>query len=228
MRAVGRGPGRDAHSEGIVGAYLVNTGRAREGLTFRKSARDSDPLSLGWSGHVMGSYYTLGLWESYDAEYERSRDLEGGRGHLESGQVMRLLLTHASAATIKTQFDRVLEWPDAPGLMRALARVHASPEKALAVLRQHLDGPPAQLFMLAELAGVYGDTDLAIEALQKATPDARLVLIQQFWLPELSAARKDPRFKVLLREVGLPQFWRASGKWGDFARPLGTDDFDVW
>jgi hypothetical protein len=23
-------------------------------------------------------------------------------------------------------------------------------------------------------------------------------------------------------------YWRASGEWGDFARPLGDDDFECW
>jgi hypothetical protein len=31
-----------------------------------------------------------------------------------------------------------------------------------------------------------------------------------------------------VRELGLVDYWRASGKWGDFARPVGTDDFECW
>jgi hypothetical protein len=31
-----------------------------------------------------------------------------------------------------------------------------------------------------------------------------------------------------VRELGLADYWRASGNWSDFARPLGTDDFECW
>lgn len=36
-----------------------------------------------------------------------------------------------------------------------------------------------------------------------------------------------PVFKWLLRDLGIYDYWRRSGKWGDFARPLGEDDFEI-
>ena len=47
------------------------------------------------------------------------------------------------------------------------------------------------------------------------------------WYPETTEARKDPRFKEIVRDLGLSDYWRKSGKWGDFARPLGDDDFEI-
>jgi len=41
-----------------------------------------------------------------------------------------------------------------------------------------------------------------------------------------SGARADPRFKALMREGGLADFWRKSGKWPDFCGPVGEDDFE--
>jgi hypothetical protein len=52
-------------------------------------------------------------------------------------------------------------------------------------------------------------------------------LLRFIWMPVLSEARRDPRFKDILREMGLVEYWRRSGKWGDFARPLGDDDFEI-
>ena len=46
-------------------------------------------------------------------------------------------------------------------------------------------------------------------------------------MPTLAELRKDPRFKQLMRDLGLYDYWRASGKWGDFARPTGDDDFEI-
>ena len=27
--------------------------------------------------------------------------------------------------------------------------------------------------------------------------------------------------------MGIFDYWRVTGKWGDFARPLGDDDFEI-
>ena len=39
-------------------------------------------------------------------------------------------------------------------------------------------------------------------------------------------AEVDPRFKELMREAGLADYWRQSGKWADFCRPVGEDDLE--
>ena len=46
------------------------------------------------------------------------------------------------------------------------------------------------------------------------------------WLLVHSGARADPRFKELMREGGLAEFWRQSGKWPDVCGPVGEDDFE--
>ncbi len=38
--------------------------------------------------------------------------------------------------------------------------------------------------------------------------------------------RADPRFKEIVRDVGLVDYWRASGNWGDYCKPVGNDDFE--
>jgi hypothetical protein len=47
------------------------------------------------------------------------------------------------------------------------------------------------------------------------------------WLPVLRNARQTQSFKQLIRDLGIYDYWRASGKWGDFARPRGADDFEI-
>jgi hypothetical protein len=46
------------------------------------------------------------------------------------------------------------------------------------------------------------------------------------WLLVNSGVRADPRFKDLMREAGLADYWRQSGKWSDFCGPVGEDDFE--
>ena len=40
-------------------------------------------------------------------------------------------------------------------------------------------------------------------------------------------ARLSDRYEIV-RELGLYDYWRKSGKWGDFVRPRGDDDFEVF
>jgi hypothetical protein len=38
--------------------------------------------------------------------------------------------------------------------------------------------------------------------------------------------RTLPGFKQILRDAGIVDYWRATGKWGDFCKPVGSDDFE--
>ena len=37
--------------------------------------------------------------------------------------------------------------------------------------------------------------------------------------------RSHPEFKKLLVEMGVVDYWRQTGKWGDGCKPVGADDF---
>jgi TolB-like protein/DNA-binding winged helix-turn-helix (wHTH) protein len=224
--AVTGGPRHDPLAENIVGGFFNATGQVREALPYRERARDADPLSPDVSAALMRGYLSLGMWQSYDAEYKRSQELEGFHGLIEITRLFRLMAVHADPAEIGAQFDRILSESSASELYQTLSKVHTSPNLAKAVLRQHLDTQSAQLYELAQLAGAYGDIDLAIEALRKASSNFGVAKFQYFWYPTVSEARKDPRFKELMQEIGLAGFWRASGKWPDFCHPLAADDFE--
>jgi len=38
--------------------------------------------------------------------------------------------------------------------------------------------------------------------------------------------RRLPGFKDLVQNVGLVDYWRSTGNWGDFCKPIGDDDFE--
>jgi len=56
--------------------------------------------------------------------------------------------------------------------------------------------------------------------------DLRGTNIGILWRPYRSDVRSDARFKEILRDLGLVDYFRTSGKWGDFCKPLGADDFE--
>jgi len=48
------------------------------------------------------------------------------------------------------------------------------------------------------------------------------------WHPSLADLRMDPRFKAVLTDLGLIDYYRATGHWADCVRPIGDDDFEVF
>jgi len=38
--------------------------------------------------------------------------------------------------------------------------------------------------------------------------------------------RRLPGFKDLVSKLGLVDYWRSSGNWGEFCRLVGADDFE--
>jgi hypothetical protein len=229
LRAAGLAPRPDPLSVGVVGGFICGVGRLREGLPFREGARDADPLALLWSFNCLSTYMALGMTAAFEAEYARSQGLAGDyRRRVEALQLLHLMLTGAGPAAVAAQFERVIRGPSPAPFYEALSRAHPDAGAALSVLRQSLGERPSprQLIAIAELGGLYGDADLALEALARAEPDVTVAHLHMLWRPALKDVRRHPRFKDLMRAFGLAQFWRASGKWPDFARPVGSDDFE--
>ena len=222
--ALACGSGADPVSETTCAGFLTVTGRVREGLAARQVARDADPLSLGCSTLLMRTYAMLEMWAQFDAEYERSQELAGAWREAEFLQLIRLLRMKADAVAVGRQFERAA----ASGLpfLREVALAHGATEKVREVLGRYLSGATG-LIHVAQLAGAYRQTDLALDALTRAEPAATMQLFQYCWSPELREVRQDPWFKDLMRTAGLAQFWRETGKWPDFCRPVGEADFEV-
>ena len=218
---------RDNLADGIVAGMYSCQGRPRAALAFRHRARDGDPSALGLSTALTSCYSTLRMWAEFDAEYSRSQELVGNRRAIEMQRFMRLRLTGTDQAAIDDQLDRVLDCGGLhPVISQSLCVLRKSPNEASAAMRERLDGPAGALILLAHIAGACGDHELALEALCKAEPRMSSPQYQLFWLPQLSGARRLAGFKGLLRDAALAQFWRASGKWSEFVRPLGADDFE--
>ena len=79
--------------------------------------------------------------------------------------------------------------------------------------------------MPAQFAAYFGEQELAQDLLQPLGGTAGGAWLQMLWAPALSDVRADPRFKTLVRDLGLYDLWRTTGEWSDFCRPVGDDDF---
>jgi len=48
----------------------------------------------------------------------------------------------------------------------------------------------------------------------------------QPWIMPYSSVRPLPGWKRIMVDAGIVDYWRTTGRWGDFCRPVGTDDFE--
>jgi hypothetical protein len=96
----------------------------------------------------------------------------------------------------------------------------------LAVLRKAFEA--GDIWAGGELADALGDQDLALTSLRGHITRNRGTTRTWVWPWFLvhSGARADPRFKELMREAGLADYWRQSGKWADFCKPVGENDLE--
>jgi hypothetical protein len=163
-------------------------------------------------------------------EYERSRGLTGIHQRSYIYAITRLLARKdASPAAIGKAFQTLLNDEKLPmNLSHALAKSYNNPQQLRADIGKAIEDPGNQdrvrMTVVAMYADGFGERDLALTALQRAT--VKFGSASMLWLPYSTELRADPRFKELVKEVGLAQFFRVSGKWNDFCAPAGAEDFE--
>ncbi|HXZ69128.1 MAG TPA: hypothetical protein VEH07_11095, partial [Alphaproteobacteria bacterium] len=134
--------------------------------------------------------------------------------------------------TIKLQFKRYLALNDGymPINEELLAKFDDE-AAARAILRKAFDDPfyqnPSHLQGIAYFAAYFADDELALACLRRAFVEKRGITVPVIWHPLFAGVRKTEGFKQLVRDLGLYDYWRKSGHWGDFARSLGDDDFEI-
>ncbi len=230
--AIAMSPPSDVNAAQTYAFFLVHVGRMAEAVEYLQRARRTDPLSLGISGAIQNALDMAGRHAEAEAEYYRSRDLSGGRAVWEFFALLRLWSRQdADPAAIEAQFRLFLRHENMPmALNRTLVDRLGDAEAARAAIRQAFEDPanqdPSRLAVIGIYADHFGDKDLALAAIRRflALGGPTIYLI---WRPVRSGLRADPRFREIVRDLGIYDYWRASGEWSDFARPVGGDDFEI-
>jgi adenylate cyclase len=216
----------------FAGDHFGNVGRVKDWIGLLEVARAADPLSPVVSAHLQMAYHIDRRDQDSRAEYERTHDLPGLREMQEHTALFREWDLGDLEAT-RTRFHRYLDTQALRIAFQAqCVEVLDQPEAARDLLRQALEDPAnhdaSRMMIIGIESGLYGDDGtLAVAAFRRALLEFDFYAKFVLWWPSLRRARQTPAFKQLVRDLGVYDYWRQSGQWGDFARPLGEDDFEL-
>ena len=215
-----------------MGSLLNDVGRVREALEYHQRAAEREPLSMLNALLVAVTMELTGDLEGSLRELERAKQLEGSQASV-AGPALAVELQLGDRARIDAAATLAIRHDLLPGTDGGLNRtMHAhldDPQAAIRKLREFLDEPAfdntlARMIM-ALWASYFGDDDFAL-ALIALPLVSQSVVPRVIWRQMHAKMRQLPEFKDLLRQLGLLDYWRETGKWGDYVRPVGDDDFE--
>jgi TolB-like protein len=200
-------------------------GRNTEAIALLRQGTEAEPMSRPVSGLLEQALRRSGLVSEADAERERRKSLPGNSTRDDAALDIQTLFAPGVLQQVSEGSPPV--WREFYG---ELAGASGDRDAARSILRGQLESPSFQngniVTAIAGIAVVLDDSDLAMKALRRAHIDLEADWTPGIWAPVFMPLRADSRFKALLRDLGLVDYWRSSGKWGDFCKPVGTDDFE--
>lgn len=194
-----------------------------------------DPMDRNSSLGLHDLLDICGRLDEADAEARRNRDLPGDRGHFEFSTFLRAK-GRATREQLSAQFRIMLEaggYVSTVPVNRQLEPVLHNPEAAKRLVRAALTDPacqdPLRQLWIARLAAFYDDIDAVLAVFQRVFVDSDNIVDLRcvMWQTPFRQAHRDLRFKAILEALGLPDYWRQTGRWGDIVKPLGNGDFEV-
>jgi len=218
--------------QGLYSILLSVTGRTTEAIAILERGWRADPLSASADVYLLLLNPQAGHARQAQDAYERIKERGGLNGYVAWNQLRALMkIPGTPVAVIEAQFREYLKFEDQPMELDVFLVERLGDRKAaLEAIRKAFDHPDNQnisrLHRITHYADYFGDRDLALAALRRQMIDLSSSYVTYMWEPHLTGIRTDPRFKVLVRELGLADYYRTSGKWSDYCKPVGKDDFE--
>jgi len=217
------------HANGFLGNVMQDLGRLDEASALYQRAASVNPLSTDWGDMAAYGLILVGNTKQADLELTRISALWPQDLSVWRFQLTSLIAQHRWAdalAHLDTANSDPLIESEFP-LKRWRAEIDALNTRnagALAERRQldltKLVAAPDRAIQSLSLLGFVDDAFAVAAHYQPVQPDGTDAPGFLFG-PETAALRRDPRFMSLANKFGLPQYWRASGKWPDFCAEPG-------
>ena len=194
--------------------------------------REIDPFGLSTAENNQFQAHMIGRDDIAAAEYERSLSIPGGPG---LGDIYAFLRAFKAGdrAGARERFKAVIDF--LPARIEEFSAVyeHFDDDKRVReILNAARVNPanqdPTRLVMIAKLLAIFGDPSGAADALNRHFLKVGGTWWQELWMPEHAATRREAAFREIIREKGFEKFFRESGSWNDFCRPLSGVDFECF
>jgi TolB-like protein/tetratricopeptide (TPR) repeat protein len=214
---------------GRYGYFLLNVGRVKESLEYFERMRTIDPLNGEYASYLVGAYASLGDSAAALAAADDAIKLEGPQ-YVSRGTAVTVALATGDRAEIDKRLELLFDIEKRP--VNVETRKHMDdPVAASAALRQMAAEPAnataADQAILSFWAAYFGDAKFALDLWRGlAQGDLANRIFYPVWQPIFRDMRRLEGFKDFIHDIGLVDYWRTTGNWGDFCRPLGDDDFE--
>jgi TolB-like protein/Flp pilus assembly protein TadD len=209
-RALELNPG-DAQAHNWYAGYLTYTGRFDDGTSEARRARDLDPLSLPINNALAGRLLAGGHYDEALQQVQETLELDShfapahqslGWVYLHTGRQDEAIREFQNALKLSGTDDTDLQLD--LGFAYAVSGKRDEARRILARMEKLHEQGIVPSGSVAILHGALGESDEAFAWLEKAYEerDPQLTYIKAG--RRFEPLRKDPRFKQLVRRVGLP------------------------
>ena len=145
---------------------------------------------------------------------------------------LSLIFMHIRRGEYDSALALVGDDPSQPAITETCISALQDPEKIPRLQEELKTGPASEISQYGSLDlrdfchALAGNFDTALDATIARAND-NWALLQGLWRNHRfsSAFRQDQRFKDLLMELGLVDYYRENG-WPDYCRPVGDEDFE--
>jgi DNA-binding winged helix-turn-helix (wHTH) protein/TolB-like protein/Tfp pilus assembly protein PilF len=207
-RALELGPGYSATYD-WYGTCLAQRGQFDEALARLQRAQQLEPLSLVVLVHLGWDYYYAGRYEDAIAQYRKALDLDQhyAWAHFHLGQVYRQKRMYPQAIAELNQ--AIVLSSKSPRHRAELACIyaasgdHASAQQLLNQLLQQRKEQYVSPYSIAMIYATLQQPEQAFEWLDRASESRAARLVRLNVDPVFASLHNDPRFKNLVRRLGL-------------------------
>nr|ALS90310.1 tetratricopeptide repeat protein [uncultured bacterium] len=214
-------------------SVIFVVGRIDETIELVERVIRLEPLAIYPSRDQQWNLFAGRRYRETDAEYRRSRDFEGSHLQPDFIALLRALgQAPSSRPALRAAYDQFQSnYPEneRSGFITGLGPLLDARAALRALVRKVIEERRPGFEDAYPVADAVGEPDLAlasVHAFLEAPFNQGFRKYWNVWLMPYSSVRTLPGFKALLREMGVVDYWRQTGKWGDFCRPVGADDFE--
>lgn len=203
--------GAGAEPQAASRPSLIRDGRFMEAVALAERARTLDPLSFNAQVDVGTAYREAGQHARAVEEFRRALEMSPGHGraHFQLGatyvamgrpeDAIRELETAVKQSQgARLRFEAYLAYAFAAAGRTDEAR------RVLNELEQRRREQYVSSYSIALIYDVLGDTQPALAALERAHDDHAVEFAQARVYPPFSTIASEPRFRAVMRQIGLP------------------------